>query len=230
MRRQCAAGIVLAALAFTGCSGESATDREAPELLMRAKAQLDEAISAHLVITSKDVPQTGTALLGAEGVAARPDEFEGSLEVFFAGTTASIDVVSTGGQVYAKLPFASAFTVTDPAQFGFADPGIFLDPDTGLSSALIKTRDESVTGERRVGGEVVTDVDASIPGAVVDRLLPSADPAAPVAATFRVVQSTGELRQAVVTGPFFQKGVDSTFTITLDRYGERVDISAPSTG
>lgn len=196
---------------------------------MRAKAHLDEASSAHITITSKDVPQSGTALLGGEGVAARPDEFEGSLDVLFAGTTASVDVVSTGGTVYAKLPFASDFAVADPAQFGFADPGSFLDPDTGLSSLLLKTRDATATGERRVAGEVVTEVEASIPGAVIERLLTSADPSAPVDATFHVVKSTGELRQAVVTGPFFHKGTDSTFTITLDRYGEKTDIRAPGT-
>lgn len=229
MRRLTALGVVLAAL-VTGCSEDTSADPGAQELLASAKADLDKASSVHLRLASKDVPDTGTALLGGEGVAARPDEFEGSLDVFFAGTTASVDVVSTGGKVYAKLPFATDFAVADPAQFGFADPGSFLNPDTGLSTLLVRTRDESVTGERRVGGEVVTEIDATIPGAVIDRLLTSADPKAPVAATFRVVKSTGELRQAVVTGPFFQAGSDSTFTLTLDRYGDKVDISAPGTG
>ena len=230
MHRSGVVSIVLAALVVTGCSEDTSTDQSAQELLASAKANLDKASSAHITLTSKDVPDTGTALRGGEGVAARPDQFQGSLDVFFAGTTASVDVVSTGGKVYAKLPFATDFAVADPAQFGFGDPGAFLNPDTGLTSLLVKTRDASVTGERRVGGEVVAEIEASIPGAVIDRLLTSADPATPVDATFRVVKTTGELRQAVVTGPFFQKDVDSTFTITLDRYGEKVDISAPSTG
>jgi hypothetical protein len=32
-----------------------------------------------------------------------------------------------------------------------------------------------------------------------------------------------------VTGPFYRQDVASTFTIDLDRYGEKVDIRAPST-
>jgi hypothetical protein len=38
------------------------------------------------------------------------------------------------------------------------------------------------------------------------------------------------LRQVRLTGPFFQKGKDSTFTLVLDRYGEKVSISAPTAG
>lgn len=230
MHRRSAVSIVLAALVVSGCSQDTSTDQGAQELLATAKAKLDQASSAHVTVTSKNVPETGTALLGGEGVAARPDQFEGSLDVFFAGTSASVDVVSTDGKVYAKLPFATGFAITDPAQFGFADPGAFLNPDTGLSSLLVETDDAAVAGERRVGGEVVAEIETSIPGTVIERLLASADPTAPVEATFLVVKTSGELRQAVVTGPFFQKGTDSTFTITLDRYGEKVDISAPSTG
>jgi lipoprotein LprG len=42
------------------------------------------------------------------------------------------------------------------------------------------------------------------------------------------VKDTGQLRRAVLKGPFFAKGKDSTFTLVLDRYGEQVSISAPA--
>lgn len=232
MRQFPRCGALLAVLVLlAGCSSdEEDTSGRADSLLTRAKAALDAATSAHVVITSKDVPEAGTVLLGGEGVAARPDGFQGSLRVLFAGSTATIEVVSVGGQVYAKLPFATEFAVTDPAQFGFADPGGFMDRETGVSNLLVAATGAEVTGQSRLGGDVVTDVSATIPGAAVADLLTSADPTTPVAARFALVKSSGELRRAVVTGPFLQKGVDSTFTITLDRYGEKVDIRAPSTG
>lgn len=231
LRRQV---LLLAGLVLVGgCSddgGAGASDPSAQELLARAKATLDAAPSAHFTLTSADVPPGGTALVGGEGRAARPAEFEGALEVAFGGSTATVEVVSTGGTVYAKLPFAQGYAVTDPAQFGFSDPGRFMDPSGGVSNLLVRATEAELTERSRIGGEVVQQVEAVIPGDVVQDLLVSADPATPVEATFGIVEGNGELRRAVVTGPFFRKGVRSTFTIVLDRYGEKVDIRAPSTG
>jgi len=213
-----------------GDSGNGASDSGAKKLLASAKEVIDAADSAHFTITSADVPEGGTALVGGEGSAARPGQFEGSLEVSFGGTTATVEVISTDGTVYAKLPFSSAYAETDPAQFGFGDPGLFMDPDEGVSNLLVEATGARLTGTSRIGSEVVQDVEASIPGTVVRDLLVSADPKMPVDATFSIVTESGELRRAVVTGPFFDKDVESTFTIVLDRYGEEVDIRAPSTG
>lgn len=211
-----------------GSSGPPATS--AKELLASAKETIDAADSVYFTITSADVPEGGTALVGGEGSAARPGQFEGSLEVSFGGTTATVEVISTDGVVYAKLPFTQAYAETDPAQFGFGDPGRFMDPDDGISNLLVEATAARRTGTSRLGDEVVRVVEASIPGTIVRDLLVSADPTVPVDATFSIEQASGQLRQAVVTGPFFDKDVDSTFTIVLDRYGEKVDIRAPSTG
>ena len=37
-----------------------------------------------------------------------------------------------------------------------------------------------------------------------------------------------QLRQVKLTGPFFAKGTNSTYTLLLDRYSEKVSISAPT--
>lgn len=226
--------MVVAVSLVAGCTGDDkstgAPATNAKELLASAKEVIDAADSAHFTITSADVPEGGTALVGGEGSAVRPGQFEGSLEVSFGGTTATVEVISTDGSVYAKLPFASAYAETDPAQFGFADPGRFMDPEKGVSNLLVGATAARRTGSSRIGSEVVQEVEASIPGTIVRDLLVSADPTVPVDATFSIVAKTGQLRRAVVTGPFFDKDVESTFTIVLDRYGEEVDIRAPSTG
>jgi hypothetical protein len=213
----------------SGGSNDGTTAKRAAELLARAKATVDATPSAHFTITSAHVPPGGAALLGGEGSAARPGKFKGALKVSLAGSAATVEVISADGKVYAKLPFTAGFVITDPAQFGFADPGQFMDPATGVSNLLVKATKARLTKKSRIGSEVVQQVKASIPGEVVQDLLASADPSEPVAATFSIVEKSGQLRRAVVTGPFFQKGVSSTFTIDLDRYGEKVDIRAPST-
>lgn len=235
-RRGCPVALVAVLTLIAGCGGgedggsATASAQRAEQLLARAKATIDEAPSAHFTITSADVPAGGTALVGGEGSAARPGKFEGALKVLFAGSTATVDVISADGKVYARFPFSESFSVADPAQFGFADPGRFMDPATGISNLLVRATDPRSIGRTRIGEEVVQQVEATIPGAVVEDLLDSVDPAKPVAATFSIVVKSGQLRRAVVTGPFFAKGVASSFTIVLDRYGEKVDIRAPSTG
>jgi lipoprotein LprG len=217
----------------TGCGGSGGSNgaaaEQATKLLARAKATVDATPSAHFVLSSTHVPAGAAALLGGEGSAARPGKFKGALKVSLAGNEATVEVISTDGKVYAKLPFSAGFAITDPAQFGFADPGKFMDPATGVSNLLVKATGAKLTKKSRIGSDVVQQVTASIPGSIVKDLLTSADPSKPVAATFSIVAKSGQLRRAVVTGPFFQKGVSSTFSIDLDRYGEKVDIRAPST-
>jgi lipoprotein LprG len=228
-----ATALLLAMVLATGCSGDDADTPEAPKqdqakaLLERAKTAVDGAKTLHFALTTADAPSGGASLVGADGSAARPDQFKGDFKVSLGGATATVGVISIGGKVYAKLPFTTGYRETDTAQFGVADPGRLLDPANGVSSLLVKATDAKLAGKNRVGGEVVQDVTATIPGEAIKELLLSADPASPVTATFGVVEESGQLRRVAVKGPFFKAGLASTLTIVLDRYGEPVDISAP---
>jgi len=197
---------------------------------VQAKAALDEASSVHVRVTSKGVPQGVTGLVGGEGTAARPDGFEGELEVSVGAGTVTVAVISVDGTVYAKTPFGPDYAPTDPAQFGLSDPADLLDPDTGVSNLLPASTGAELGAESRVDGEVVREVSAQVPGDVVAAVLASADPSTPVGAVFRIVTETGELRGAELTGPFFSAERESTYTIVLDGYGDPVDITAPPTG
>jgi lipoprotein LprG len=225
--------LLLAMALASGCSGDDADppaaqkQDQAKVLLERAKAAVDGAQTLHFTVTTSEAPAGGASLVGADGNAARPDRFQGDFKVSLGGATATVGVISIGGKVYAKLPFTTGYRETDTAQFGVADPGRLLDPETGVSSLLVKAKDAKLAGKNRVDGEVVQDVTGTIPGEAIKELLLSADPASPVAATFGVVEESGQLRRVVVKGPFFKAGLSSTLTIVLDRYGEPVDISAP---
>jgi lipoprotein LprG len=222
---------LLAAVVLAGavsCSGGS--DESAPDLLSRAKKTLDDAPSAHFVLDSDGVPSTGTFLVGGEGDIQRPSSFQGTLKVQTGGSTADLKVVSVGGTVYAQLPFVASYSVIDPAQFGFGDPGALLDPGTGISQLLAKAEDAKLGDEKRVDGEVVQEVTASLPGQLVADLLTSKDPSKPVAARFSIATDSGELRRAELTGPFFTAADDGSYTLDLGDFGAHVDITAPPTG
>ena len=225
------AAVVVAGLvvALTGC-GSSEPEESAGDLLARAKTTLDDTSSLHFVLTSEGAPTTGTALTGGEGDVLRPASFEGTLQVLAAGAALDLAVVSVDGTVYAQLPFTSGFSVVDPAQFGFGDPGALLDPDTGISQLLAEAGSAELGEERRVDGEVVREVTAEIPGELVEQVLTSEDPSAPVQARFSVATDSGELRRAELTGPFYTAGQDATFTIELSGFGADVEITAPPVG
>jgi lipoprotein LprG len=220
---------LLAAVVLGGC-GSSEPEESAAELLDRAKTTLDDASSAHFVLTSENAPKTGTALIGGEGDIARPASFEGTLKVVALGATADLEVVSVDGTVYAQLPFTSGFSVVDPAQFGFGDPGALLDPDTGISQLLSQAESAELGEEKRVDGEVVREVSAEIPGDLVEQILTSEDPSTPVQGLFSIASDSGELRRAQLTGPFFSADEDATFILELSDFGADVEITAPPTG
>jgi LppX_LprAFG lipoprotein len=219
--------VVLAAV--TACSG-GGSDTSAPDLLATAKKTLDAADSAHFVLTSDGAPSTGTLLVGGDGDIERPAGFQGTLKVQTGGSTADLKVVSVDGTVYAQLPFIPTYSVIDPAQFGFGDPGALLDPDTGISQLLAKAENAKNGKQKRVDGEVVQEVTADLPGQLVADLLTSQDPSKTVKADFLIATDSGELRRAELTGPFFTAEDDGTYTLELSDFGAHVQITAPPTG
>ena len=222
--------LTLLAVPTLGACGGGEPDETAEDLLARAKQTLDGAETAHFVLTSENAPDTGTLLVGGEGDIARPASFQGTLQVRGPGSAVDLEVVSVDGTVYAQLPFATGFSVVDPAQFGFGDPGALLDPDTGISQLLAEADDAELGEERRVDGEVVREVTAQLPGHLVADLLTSEDPNSPVDARFAIAGNSGELRRAELTGPFFAPDADATYTLELSDFGADVEITAPPTG
>jgi hypothetical protein len=210
-----------------GCSKDDSAQGSPTELLAKAKTTMDNATSVHFLLSSTDVPGGGSRLIGGEGVAARPPAFQGQLNVLINGGKVSIDVISVDGTLYARLPFAKGFAKADPKTLGLSDPALLIDTDTGLSRLVGDMKNAKSVGEARIDGEVVSEIDGEVDGQVVKETLTSADPATPVKVKAYIVNDSGELRRAVLTGPFFVKGTNSTFTLVLNQYGAKVAISAP---
>jgi hypothetical protein len=234
LRRTAAPLLALALLAvpaLTACSGnDGAETGSATDLLAHAEHTLDETETLHFVLDSEGAPESGTELVGGEGDIARPASFDGTLKVLAMGSTLDLSVVSVDGTVYAQLPFTSGFSVVDPAQFGFGDPGALIDPETGISQLLSSAESAELGEERRVHGEVVREVTAELPGARVEQILTSEDPTRAVRARFSIAVESGELLRAELTGRFFSAEDDATYTLELSDFGADVEITPPTTG
>ena len=217
--------VVVAAAAVVAACGTPPVD---PGQLVRdAKQSVDSAPSLHFTLTSQNVSGAGPLITGGEGYAKRPDGFAGSLTVVASGFNVTVNVVSTGGVFYASTPISGGYTKTDPATYGFGDPGKLLDPAHGLSSLLSVCTSPSNRDPDRLNGEQLDELTCAIPGDRVAALLTSADPAQPVQATLGVAASNHQLRRVVMVGPFFDKAHPSTFTVVLDNYGANVSITPP---
>ena len=211
------------AAAACGYSGPSAAT-----LLQRAKATFDQTTAFHFQLSSQNTPGTGLELTAAEGDALRPDGFTGTLTVEDAGLPLAIKVVSTGGGFYVQLPFSDDFSEANPSEYGFADPGQLLNPNSGVSTLLTAAESPSIGSSTRYNGESLQQVDATLPGKEVASLLVDAEPSQPVTVVFSIDTSTYQVREVDLTGPLFEAGHQSTFHVVLDDYGENVSITPPA--
>ncbi|GAB3825161.1 LppX_LprAFG lipoprotein [Kribbella italica] len=233
MKRLVAVGAVLV-LALTGCSdkkdaggGKSGDDPVA--LLTDVKKTIDEASSVHVVLTGRDLPDTAQTLAKGDGVATHAPAFKGKLTVRAAGSPIDADVVAVGGKVYAKLPFTPKFIELPPSQLaglGAPDPAILLDPAKGVTAVLPTLKDPVIKGETRDGAKVLTEITGAVQGKTLQGIFPKAPADEDFPSSFKIDKDTKQLVSATITGPFYD-GATSSYDLTLDRYGEQVEIAKP---
>jgi len=236
MKRLLALGAVLV-LALAGCSddkkdtdgGNRQSGDDPVALLTAAKQTIDDAASVHIVLTGRDLPEGAQALASGDGVATHAPAFKGKLTVRTAGSAIDAEVVAVGSKVYAKLPFTTSFIELPPAQLaglGAPDPAILLDPAKGLTSVLPTVKDPQIKGETRDGAKVLTEITGTIQGKSLQGIFPKAPPDQDFPSTFKIDKATKQLVSATITGPFYD-GATSSYDVTLDRYGEQVEITKP---
>ena len=214
-----------AALLTLAACGSSNNGVDPHALLRQAKATIDATPAVHFVLSSSGAGGSGTLITGGEGDAHRPDEFSGSLNVVQSGFSVRVQINSVGGVFKVKLPFSGSFEKADPSDYGFGDPATLLDPDKGLSSLLVHTLSAGVADSDRLDGELLDEVQVSLPGDRVAALLTSADKSRPVQGRIGIDHGNHQIRRVVLTGRFFDAAKDSTFTLVLDNYGENVTIT-----
>ncbi len=228
---------VAAVLGLAGCGGDEGTEQDGAteesaeptpeERLAAARATPDEAGSVHLVLESEGVPEDTDGITAAEGVGTmEPPAFEGDFTGRLQGLQAQVPVVAVEGDLYVELPFAPDYVRTDPADFNAPDPAQLFTPDEGITSLLPATEGVEFGDTSRAGREVVQTITGTLPGDAVHEVLNLGDTEGSFEVTYGVVEEGDQLRTVELVGPFFG-GAEATYRLTLDQYGEPVEITAP---
>ena len=213
--------------ALTGCSGSKAEPKADPAtVLAAAKKNLDDTPGVRIVLSTPALPRGVSGLLAADGVGTHAPAFSGAIKVSASGVTADAGVVAVDGTVYAKLPFTSKFTPIKPADYGAPDPAALMRPQGGLSSLLTEATGVQRGKQVRDGKQVLTTYTAEVPGKAVASVIPSANPKKTFSAIF-TVDDHSRLTRAVLSGPFYPKADNVTYTIRFDGYGTEKNITAP---
>ena len=204
----------------------SQTQLSPAQRLQAAKAKVDAATSVHLKLVSANVPQGASGVVSADGWGKHPPAFKGTFKVTLKGVQADAEITSLGGEVYAKLPLIPGTNRIDPRTFGLPDPAVLFSTDKGLTTLLTATSSPTAGEPVRQGSEVLSTIKGNLPGKAVTDLFLIGDSGGTFSATYGLTDAE-ELRQVVLTGPFFGTGTTSTYTLTLDQYGHPVTITKP---
>ena len=229
--------LLTAGLLLGGCTGSSggsdsggdAKGGDAAALAARltdAKTALDKAETISISLSTKNLPDDVTGLLSATGKGNHSPAFTGKVSVVTGGASLGADVIATGGKVYAKTGFLPDFTVIDPATLKAPDPATLLKADGGITEILTKTDGLAEDGQSRDGKDVLTSIKGTLPGTVVQTIIPSAAADQTFTVVYRL-DDDDNLRDATLTGQFYAPAAKVTYTVALETSDTPVTIEAP---
>ncbi|NHA68871.1 LppX_LprAFG lipoprotein [Phycicoccus flavus] len=232
MRRRpiLAGGLLALTLLATGCTGGGDPEpapRSAAERLAAAQKVLTDAGDVTFELTSTGVPETENGVSAATGdgvVSATEPKFEGTITGTVRGVAATVDVIAVGEDTYLKL-FTPDYREFDLSTLNAPNPATFFDPEAGLPGLLPQTQSPALGGQKRAGGDVLTEITGTLPGKQVSDLFHLGDGTEDFDVTYGLTEDD-QLRTAVIAGPFFGD-TDSTYTATLSDYGVPVEITRP---
>ena len=221
-----AAGVLL--LSTTACSDDAGGSDEAPEdVLAAAKKTLDDTSGVTLTLHTDNLPDGVTGVEDAEGVGTHDPAFDGKITVVLSGQAFEVPVVAVDDKVYVQLPLTPGWQDIDPAEYGAPDPAQLMSADHGFSTLLTETADLE-RGKTVRGGEdnseVLTEYSGTVSADVVRNIIPTAS--GDFDATYTITDDD-ELRQARLTGVFYEDADPMSYTVTFEDYGTEKDISAP---
>lgn len=221
-------GLALSLGACSGDEGGSVDDDKTPEeVAAAAVTKLTETSGVQLTLETEALPEGINGIMKAEGVATDAPAFEGSLTVTLTGQAFVVPVTAVDDLVCAEIPLTPGWTDVDPAEYGAPDPAGFLSPDDGFA-AILEAATGLEKGESIRGGsdndEILTTYNGSVPGNVVDKVIPGASGDFELSAQ---ITDDDELRSMSLDGVFYQGAEANTYTVGFDDYGATKDIQAP---
>lgn len=216
--------LVALALSLSGCGGSSVSKEPADQRLTAAKKAFDTTKGVEITIKSK-LPKSVSGLLAAEGIGTHQPAFDGKITVFQSNIPLTLPVIAVDNHVY--VDFGKWLDV-EPGQYNAPDPATLMNPSGGLSTLLTAATDVSAGKEQREGKTRVTSFTGKVSGEVISKIIPTAATKKSFDATF-TLDDMNQLVKAVLTGPFYPKVSDVTYTLTFSSYGTGKTIAKPQT-
>ncbi|MGB7449723.1 MAG: LppX_LprAFG lipoprotein [Ornithinimicrobium sp.] len=230
------AAVVVLALSAAGCSDSSEPDAPeqtqneptAQDRLDQAYTVLSDAGSVSLLLEGTGLPEEESAyVITADGAGTtEPPAFEGTITAKLSGVQADVPTIAVDDTLYVKLPFSPGFISTDPAELGVPDPARLFDSEVGVASLLQETGSAEFGEQRRAGEEVVQEVNGTLAGELIVDLLNVGERDSEFDVVYGLIEDDWQVRTVTLTGPFYPPAT-STYTLTLDDYGEPVTVTAP---
>jgi lipoprotein LprG len=221
VRHAALVALTAATLTLTACTGSSDDETKDPRVshgpLADAQQKLLATSGVDLTLTTERLPRGVDGVRRLAGTLTSAPAFEGKAGVRVNDLPATLPMVAVDGAVYARLPFTDSFVEVDPAAYGAPDPAELLDPDHGLAGWLGATKGAKEDGSTVTG---------TVPGKVVKAAIPSARAQGKFRASWHL-DDKGILQDATVTGPFYGRAADVTYTLDLGEYDLSPDITAP---
>lgn len=221
---------VVLTLVLSACSEEDDGDDETDiaqleQRLETAKTTLDEAETIDVSLTTPDLPAGVTGLQSAVGQGNHSPAFTGDVDVIAGGATVGAEVIAVDDVVYAKTGFSPRFIEIDPASLGAPDPAQLVATTGGISDLLVMTTDLTEGDQSRDGSAVLTTISGTLPGDVVQSLIPTADETKLFTVTYRLTDDDA-LADATIEGPFYGTEVVE-YLLEATASDTPVDITAP---
>lgn len=217
-------------LTLTGCGGSdknTTTDTSAlTARLTTAKTAIDKAETINVGLSTKSLPSGVTGLLSATGKGNHSPAFTGKVKVITGGATLGADVIAVGGTVYAKTGFAPVYLTIDPSTLQAPDPASLMKTSGGISDLMLKTTKLTDGGKTRDGATVLSAIRGTLPGSIVQSIVPSADSTKSFSVTYRL-DDEDQLRDATIKGPFYPDAGTITYVVKVSTSDTPVNITKP---
>jgi hypothetical protein len=140
-------------------------------------------------------------------------------------------VVSTGGNVYLRLPFSQFTQITPEQAREVPDLSQLFDARSGLPALLPAGKDPKYLATEQVGGVDADKVDTTYTADQVSQLLAAGvKPAGDIKATIWAGRTDHFVRRVILAGPLLEAGKSVQVQVDLHDFNRPVTITNPTQG
>lgn len=216
--------VLLAAALFTGCSKKAAEPLpEAAGLIQQSVASTRSLKSAHLeiAVTGK-IAGLPVKTLSADLTNVPATAVQGSAKITMGGSDLDADLVVLDGTLYGALTPNNWLDMGPAADI--YDPGVILNPGTGLANMLANLSEAKSESFETVGGVPAVKVTGKVSADAVNKLIPQIKAGGPLPATVWIEKAApNQLVQAQV-----EQSAGNSVSLTLSEWDKPVTVTKPA--